>query len=376
VISPTIPIFDAHLDLAYLAELGRDMTVPLDPAAAPHPPATVTLPELQAAGVSACLGTIFLEATATPAPGDEPVCYPPGDANEAYFKGVNQLNRYHLWKKEGMIRFFNDPDLPPSPFQGEGRGEGSSVSSQESPHPSAPQTPSPQKGEGESPINLGILIECADPILSPHHLSFWAGRGVVAISLSWAVESRYAGGNSTSLGITKLGHELINEMARLNIALDLSHLSQRATYDALDHADVRICATHSNCRSLLGDQNNPAWQRHLDDDTIKTIAARGGIIGLNLFKQFIQWPLSENARPEIAKAIDHIDHICQLVGSANHIGIGSDLDGGFGADDLPIGINRAGDMGVLFEEMSRRDYGDAEIRNIAHDNWTGFFGLV
>jgi membrane dipeptidase len=348
VISPTKPIFDAHLDLAYLAELGRDMSVPLDQAADPHPPAAVTLPELQRAGVTACLGTIFLEATDTPSRGEEQVCYPPGDANEAYFKGVNQLNHYHLWKKEGFIRFFNDPEDEPLPA--------SSSSS-------------------AGPINVGILIECADPIIEPHHLSFWSGRGVVAISLSWAVESRYAGGNSTNVGLTDLGRKLIEEMARLNIVLDLSHLSQRATYDALDFTDVRICATHSNCRSLLGDQNNPAWQRHLDDDTIKTIASRKGIIGLNLFKQFIQWPLAETDRPSIAKAVDHIDHICQLTGSAQHVGIGSDLDGGFGACDLPIGINRAADMRVVLDELSNRNYSDTEIRNIAHDNWAEFFSL-
>ncbi len=348
MISPSIPIFDAHLDLAYLAELGRDMTTPLDPSTLPHPPAAVTLPELQNAGVSACLGTIFLEATDTPAPGDEPICYPPGDANEAYFKGVNQLNRYHLWKREGLIRFFNDPKDEPLP---------------------------PGSASKAEPISLGILMECADPIIEPHHLSFWSGRGVVAISLSWAVESRYAGGNSTSIGLTDLGRQLIEEMARLNIVLDLSHLSQRATYDALDYTNVRVCATHSNCRSLLGDQNNPAWQRHLDDDTIRTIASRKGIIGLNLFKQFVQWPLAESDRPSIAKAVDHIDHICQLTGSARHVGIGSDLDGGFGANDLPAGIERASDIRAVFDELSSRNYSDAEIRNIAHDNWAGFFSL-
>jgi len=229
-------------------------------------------------------------------------------------------------------------------------------------------------GEGGK-LKLGILMEGADPIIEPHHLSFWAGRGVVAISLSWAVESRYAGGNSTSVGLSELGRQLLDEMSRLSIVLDLSHLSQRATYDVLDRNDVRICATHSNCRSLLGEKNNPAWQRHLDDDTIRTIAGRGGVIGLNLFKPFVQWPLAEAARPAIAKAVDHIDHVCQLVGSAKHSGIGSDIDGGFGAQSLPEGIDRASQLSRVLEELSSRGYSDDDIRAIAYENWAGFFSL-
>ncbi len=375
MISQTIPIFDAHLDLAFLAELGRDMTLPLDPAAGPMAPAAVTLPELAQGGVRACLGTIFLEATEAPKPGEEPACYPPGDAKEAYFKGVNQLNRYHLWRRMGLIEFFGDS--APSPHRGEGGGEGSSqnLESKASPHPSAARPPSPQVGEGGK-LKLGILMEGADPIIEPHHLSFWAGRGVVAISLSWAVESRYAGGNSTSVGLSDLGRELLAEMARLNITLDLSHLSQRATYDALDNTDVRVCATHSNCRSLLGEKNNPAWQRHLDDDTIRTIAGRGGVIGLNLFKPFVQWPLGKDERPGIDKAVDHIDHVCQLAGSAKHSGIGSDLDGGFGALDLPEGIDRASQLSRVLDELSGRGYSDDDVRAIAYDNWARFFSLV
>lgn len=342
MISHTLPIFDAHLDLAFLAELGRDMTLPLDPAAGPMPPAAVTLPELADAGVRACLGTIFLEATDAPTAGEEAACYPPGDAKEAYFKGINQLNRYHLWRKMGLIEFF---------------GDGSDAES------------------SQDTLKLGILMEGADPIIEPHHLSFWAGRGVVAISLSWAVESRYAGGNSTSVGLSELGRQLLDEMARLNIVLDLSHLSQRATYDALDRTDVRICATHSNCRALLGDKNNPGWQRHIDDDTIKTIAGRGGMIGLNLFKPFVQWPLSEGARPAVAKAVDHIDHVCQLVGSAKYSGIGSDLDGGFGALDLPDGIDRASHLNKVFDELSSRGYSDEDIRAVAYGNWANFFSV-
>ncbi|MEL6312229.1 MAG: membrane dipeptidase, partial [Pseudomonadota bacterium] len=193
--------------------------------------------------------------------------------------------------------------------------------------------------------------------------------------LTWVHQSRYAGGNATDTGLTDLGRELINEMARLNIALDLSHLSQRSTMDALDFTNVRVCASHSNCRALLGDRNTEGWQRHIDDDTITTVCARGGVIGLNLYRGFIKLGLGETDRPTIADAVDHIDHVCQIAGSAKHSGIGSDLDGGFGATSLPQGIDRAAEVTKILEELSRRNYTDADIADIAFNNWSRFFGL-
>ncbi|MEL7483709.1 MAG: membrane dipeptidase, partial [Planctomycetota bacterium] len=316
------PIFDAHLDLAYLAELGRDLTQPLDTldqSADPHAPAAVTLPELQIANVRRCLGTIFTEASTNPDGKYAPVSYPPGDATAAYFKGINQLNRYHTWARDGLIEFFS----------------GATDAADE------PNSQSGEPGGSKAAIQLGVLVECADPVISPHDLSFWAARGVVAVGLTWVHQSRYAGGNATDTGLTDLGRELIQEMIRLDIALDLSHLSQRATMDALDFTDVRVCASHSNCRALLGDRNKEGWQRHIDDDSIAAVCARGGVIGLNLYRGFIKLGLGETDRPTISDAVDHIDHVCQIAGSARHSGIGSDLDGGFGATSLPQGIERA-----------------------------------
>lgn len=346
------PLFDAHLDLAYLAELGRDLTVPLDDldqAADPHAPAAVTLPELAHANVRRCLGTIFTEASDDPAGKYAPVSYPPGDPNAAYFKGVNQLNRYHTWARDGLIEFF------PGPTDAADERSESSGS--------------------QAPVQLGILIECADPIINPHDLSFWAARGVVAIGLTWVHQSRYAGGNATDTGVTDLGRQLLAEMARLDIALDLSHLSQRSTLDALDHADVRVCASHSNCRALLGDRNTEGWQRHIDDDAIAVIAARGGIVGLNLYRRFVRMGLGETERPTIADAVNHIDHVCQIAGSARHAGIGSDMDGGFGSTSLPQTIDRATDLTRILDELSVRNYSDADIADIAFNNWSRFFRL-
>lgn len=327
------------------------MTAPLGDDAArtePHPPAAVTLPELAEARVRRCLGTIFTEAQTNPTPTAkakyDAVSYPLGDAQAAYFKGIAQLNRYHAWRRDGLIRFFGDPK--------------------------------PTKADQEPhPVEVGILIECADPIIDPHDLSFWVGRGVVAIGMTWAHQSRYAGGNATETGVTPLGLQLLKEMARLDVVLDLSHLSQRATMDALDHTALRVCATHSNCRALLGGKNTDNWQRHADDDTIATVCARGGVVGLNLYRGFIKPGLGEAERPTIDDAINHIDHVCQIAGSASHAGLGSDIDGGFGAMSLPEPINRATDLHRLFDGLATRNYSDEDIAAIAWGNWSRFFRL-
>src|SRR6185436_19273138 len=110
--------FDAHLDLAYLALLGRDMLAPLDALApdrvGPHPPAAVTLPALGVGGVRACLGTIFTEADGK----EEPISYASSDPDAALAAGLRQLRVYHEWKDAGAIRLMSAGTAPDSPSPG------------------------------------------------------------------------------------------------------------------------------------------------------------------------------------------------------------------------------------------------------------------
>jgi membrane dipeptidase len=198
----------------------------------------------------------------------------------------------------------------------------------------------------------------------------------VAVGLTWVHASRYAGGNGADSGVTALGRALLSEMARLDVALDLSHLSERSTMDALDAAGVRVCASHSNCRALLGGRGAEGWQRHLSDETIAAVAARGGVIGLNLYRRFLRPGLGETERPMLADAAAHVDHVCQIAGSARHSGLGTDLDGGFPATSLPAGIDRAGEVRRVLDELSRRGYSDEDVAGIAWGNWSRFFELA
>lgn len=369
--------FDAHLDLAYLAVCGRDMLASLDPSAPPHPPAAVTLPALAAGNVRLALATIFTEPQ-----GDGPEGYAPGDYERAQTLGRAQLEVYLTWRDRGRctlaLRRLLRRDIGTGEIRG-GMGVAEAV-------PHSPRSlvaglpPNP-------PLHLGILIENADPIRSPADLGWWRDRGVVAIGLAWAKSSRYAGGNTTDEGISPLGRELVAGMDRLGLVHDASHLSDRAFAELCDLTDRPIIASHSNCRVILGE---PTAQRHLTDDQIREIVKRGGVIGLNLFAKFIDrrcgsslppstgTPTAAPApgdvpRPSIDAAIDHVEHICDLAGDRLHVGLGSDMDGGFAADRLPHGIDAPRDLDRLAEGLAARGWPDDDIFNFACGNWIRFW---
>ena len=348
--------FDAHLDLAYLAEHGRDMHTSLDKCRGRYQPAAVTLPSLQEGAVTKCLGTVFTEAVDPSDPESETgaFTYPFGDADAAYRAGMRQLLLYKAWFEAGII----------------------------SRMPKRGEQAQPADESAQPPLQLGVLVECADPITSPDELEQWADLGVVAIGMAWWHQSRYAGGNGTDHtkagnGLTDLGTQLAKRMDELNIVHDLSHLSQRATDELLALTDKPVMASHSNSRALMGDPTSLANQRHLADDTIIEIARRGGVIGLNLLGDFITPGMNKGKkkgeRASIEDCIRHIEHVCELTNSRNHIGLGSDMDGGFGSDGLPESINTPSDLTVLTDALAEQGWSQTELAGFAHANFERFW---
>jgi microsomal dipeptidase-like Zn-dependent dipeptidase len=226
-------------------------------------------------------------------------------------------------------------------------------------------------------LHAGVLIENADPIREPDELAWWVERGVVAIGLAWGKPSRYAGGNGTDLGLTDLGRVLVREMDRLGVVHDASHLSDRSMRGLLDATDRMVVASHSNCRGLLGGGGMGENQRHLHDDWIREIARRGGVIGLNLYGNFLSRERAREGQASTATlhdAVRHVQHICDLTGSRAHVGLGSDMDGGFSAKVLPAGVRRPLDLVLLAEELRSRGFNDDDIAAFAHRNWARVFG--
>jgi membrane dipeptidase len=334
---PQPAFFDAHLDLAYLAVNGRDMLADLATCGGPHLPASVTLPALAEGNVRACLATIFTEAGGPCRAG-----YAPTDVEKAHAAGAAQLEVYRSWAGQGHIHLVGGASRKPL----------------------------------DSKLRVGILVECADPIRSPDELAWWHDRGVIAIGLAWARGSRYAAGNaepscSSDHGLTDPGRELVRAMDALRITHDLSHLSQRATDELLSITDRPVVATHSNCRALLDGHA----QRHLTDDVIREIGRRagGGVIGLNLFAPFVRHDLPEAERPTISESVRHIERICKVQGHRRGVGLGSDLDGGFSAHRLPVGIEAPRDFRKITQTLASRGWSDAEIEGFAWRNWSDFW---
>lgn len=325
----------------------------------PHPPAAVTLPELARGGVRLALGTVFSEPDGT-----GPEGYPAGDVERAAAKGRAQVEVYLTWRDKGAVGLDLRRVCRGDPGVGQVRG-GMGV---------AEVVPQPVAERLKRPLHLGILVENADPIRGPEELGWWVERGVVAVGLAWAKASRYAGGNGTELGLTDLGREMVREMDRLGVVHDLSHLSDRAMDELLGMTGRPVIASHSNSRALLGGGGFGENQRHLRDETIREIARRGGVIGLNLFSAFLRPALGDGGRGDVADCVRHIEHLCEVAGSRAHIGLGSDMDGGFSAARLPRGIERAGDVGALAEALSARGWSDEEVEGFAWGNWVRFWG--
>lgn len=341
--------FDAHLDLAYLAETGRDMHAPLADCRGRLMPPAVTLPSLAEGGVTHALATVYT----SPHPGDDAPeqetgawNYRAGDTLSAFKSGMRQLKLYRAWRDAGLVRFFGDGP-----------------------------------GEADAPLTIGVLMENADPIESPEQLGEWAEGGVVAIGLSWATPSRYAAGNSAEpaddFGLTDPGRELVRGMDELGVVADLSHLSPRAVRDVLGATDRPVIASHSNCRALMTAQGERAAQRHLDDDTIREIARRGGVVGLNLYTPFLNAGIGhgDRERASVDDAVKHVEHVCGVVGDRAHVGLGSDMDGGFPGDRLPEGIDAPAGLRRLADALSARGWADADVAAFAFGNWARFWGL-
>lgn len=343
--------FDGHLDLAFLAETGRDMHASLSDCRGRFRPASVTLASLREGGVTHCLGTIFTEGVrpGDPHAEDGPWTYPLGDADAAYRAGMRQLKLYQAWAGAGVIELMRP------------RGA------------TAPQDSIAPGG----PIRLGVLMECADPIGDPGEAQAWMEGGVIAVGLAWWHQGRYAGGNGTNAGLSAMGRDLVLELDRLGVVHDLTHLSQRATDELLALSDAPVIASHSNCRSLLGGDGNPDGQRHLCDGTIREIGRRGGVVGVNLVRNFLRLglnPKDPTDRPPIDDVARHVEHVCEVMGHREGVALGSDMDGGITANDLPRGIDTPADLEKIASLLAARGWSDGEIEGFRFGNWARFWG--
>lgn len=224
----------------------------------------------------------------------------------------------------------------------------------------------------KKPIGYILSLEGADSIVTPAYLERAYQYGLRAVGPGHYGPGRYAQGTNATGGIGATGRELLKEMERLGIILDATHLCDDSFWEAMDHFHGPVWASHNNCRALV-DHN-----RQFSDDQLRELIRRGAVIGgvLDTWMMVPGWqkgvstPAGMNVTLETL--IDHLDHICQLAGNANHIGIGSDLDGGYGKEQSPADIETIADLQKLPGLLKKRGYTDDDIAGMMHGNWLRF----
>lgn len=191
-------------------------------------------------------------------------------------------------------------------------------------------------------------------------------------------------------GLSPFGRQVVAEMNRLGMLIDISHVSDKSFYDVLALSKAPVIASHSNCRALCD------FPRNMTDDMIRALAAKGGVVQVNFVSDYLRKPseahraaltslrmsgvgkartpamearqqaltdsvkrVYASERASVADIANHIDHIVKLVG-INHVGIGSDLDGGGGVN----GLEDVSEIESLTNELVRRGYSEKDIAQI------------
>jgi membrane dipeptidase len=155
-------------------------------------------------------------------------------------------------------------------------------------------------------------------------------------------------------------------MAGLGMILDLSHIAEEAYFQALGRYEGIAIASHANPRRFT------PTPRGLSDEMIAMLAERGGVVGIVLHNPFLKpgWRKGDSkGRVTLYDVVDAIDHVCQVVGDAAHVGIGSDLDGGYGVDQAPGGVDTVADLPKIGDLLAERGYEAAHIDDIMSGNW-------
>lgn len=230
----------------------------------------------------------------------------------------------------------------------------------------------PQIDNETKPIGYILSLEGADSMITIGHLEKAWLYGLRALGPAHYGPGRYANGTDSNGKMGKEGLNLLREMERLNIILDVTHLCDDSFWQALDNFNGAIWASHNNCRALVN------HNRQYSDEQIRELISRNAVIGaaLDAWMMVPGWvrgestPMNMNCNLEVM--IDHIDHICQIAGNALHVGIGSDLDGAFGKEQCPYDLETIADLRKLDVLLAKRGYSEPDINQILNGNWLNF----
>jgi membrane dipeptidase len=259
-----------------------------------------------------------------------------------------------------------------------------------------------EKARQKGLIGLALGMENGSPIEDKlENVQFFYNRGIRYITLAHALSNHISDSsydtNRPWHGLSPFGREVVAEMNRVGIMVDISHVSDEAFYQVLEITKAPVIASHSSARYFT-----PGFERNMSDDMIKALAANGGVIQINFASSFLtktardwsdtmdkaqkawlaetgnaadseaarEWEKTYRAAQPfpyatISDLADHFDHVVELVG-ADHVGIGSDFEGV--GDSLPVGIKDVSFYPALIEELLRREYSPQQIEAILGGN--------
>ena len=343
-------LVDGHLDIAFNHALwGRDprrsaLDVRADEGAAADGKfrgrCTVGLPEMRAGRIAVVFGTLFVMPSRVAPPQVDPAQTYDDEAGAERLARA-QLDFYRELHEDADSGFRMIADGPGLREVLEGWEDGAT-----------------------GDVGLLPLMEGADPIRDPERVSEWFEAGVRIVGLSWK-GTRYSGGTGEPGPLTALGRELVPALGEAGILLDLSHASEKAFHESLDLASGPVLASHSNPRALCeGD-------RQLTDEMIRALAGRDGVIGVVPFNVMLQSGWRDAGCPEVPldRVAEAIQHVSDVAGRHEVVAIGSDLDGGFGAEATPAGIDTIADLPRLADVLADRHFTDEMIYDILGRNW-------
>jgi len=346
---------DAHLDLSMNAlEWNRDLRKPVQEINAREKGlkdkpdrgnATVSLPELRKGNIGLVVATQIARyvAPGNPLPGWH-------SPQQAWAQTQGQLAWYNAMEAEGEMVQVTD------------------LKSLEK-HIALWRENTPVE---KKPIGYILSLEGADSLVTLKNLETAYQYGLRAIGPAHYGPGRYAQGTDATGFMGEQGKALLKEMERLHIILDATHLCDDNFWEALDHFNGAVWASHNNVRALV------PHNRQFSDEQIKELINRGAVIGgvLDAWMMVPDWVRGKSTPQgmhcNLETVIDHMDHICQLTGNALHIGIGSDLDGAFGREQCPYDVETIADLQKLPSLFLKRGYSQHDIENIMHGNWLRF----
>lgn len=223
-----------------------------------------------------------------------------------------------------------------------------------------------------TPIGYILSLEGADSILSIAHLEKSYEQGLRAIGPAHYGPGTYAFGTDSVGGIGAKGKELLKEIQRLNLILDATHLCDQSFWETMKVYEGPVWASHNNCRTFVN------HNRQFSNEQLTELIQRKAVIGMALdawmmvpnWKRGVSNP--QNTNVTLEHTIQNIDHICQLAGNSLHVGIGTDLDGGFGKEQGPSDVDTIADLQKIPLLLEKRGYTTQDIAYIMHGNFLRF----